>query len=91
MLVPVVDQPVGELLGPLAGFGRAEVVQEQQRASGECLELPFAVVTGAGAEPSVQVCGGGGFPAQADASGEQGTDGAVRLVGLAGAGGADDQ
>lgn len=28
VLVPVVDEPVGELLGPLAGLGRAEVVQE---------------------------------------------------------------
>lgn len=48
-------------------------------------------MAGAGAEPGVEVGGGGGFPAQADASGEEGTDGAVRLVGLAGAGRAGDQ
>jgi hypothetical protein len=91
VLVAVVDEPVGQLLGPLAGLGRAEVVQEQQWAAGQRLELAFAVVAGAGAEARVQVGAGGGFPAQADASGEEGADGAVRLVGLAGAGGAGDQ
>lgn len=91
MLVPVVDEPVGELLGPFAGLGRAEVVQEQQGAAGQRLQFPFAVVAGAGAEPRVEVGGGGGFPAQADTSGEECADGAVRLVGLAGAGGAGDQ
>jgi hypothetical protein len=87
----VVDEPVGQLLGPFAGFGRAEVIEEQKWASGQCLQLPFAVVAGAGAEPRVQVGAGGGFPAQADTSGEEGADGAVRLVGFAGAGGAGDQ
>ncbi|GEC07155.1 hypothetical protein SSP24_48100 [Streptomyces spinoverrucosus] len=48
-------------------------------------------MAGAGAEARVQVGGGGGLPAQADASGEEGADGAVRLVGLARAGGACDQ
>lgn len=91
MLVPVVDEPVGELLGPFAGLGRAEVVQEQQWAAGQGLEFPFAVVAGAGAEPRVEVGGRGGLPAQADASGEEGADGAVRLVGLACAGWAGDQ
>jgi len=91
VLVPVVDEPVGELLGPLAGLGRAEVVQEQQWAAGERLQFPFAVVAGAGAEPRVQVGAGGGFPSQADTSGEEGADGAVSLVGLAGSGGAGDQ
>lgn len=91
MLVAVVDEPVGQLLGPLAGLGRAEVVQEQQRAAGQRLQLPFAVVACAGAEPRVQVGAGGGFPAQAYPSREEGTDGAVSLVGLAGAGGAGDQ
>lgn len=91
MLVPVVDEPIGELLGPFAGLGRAEVVQEQQGAAGQRLQLPFAVVAGAGTEPRVQVGAGGGLPAQADASGEEGADGAVRLVGLAGAGGSGDQ
>lgn len=91
MLVPVVDQPVGQLLGPLTGLGRAEVVQEQQRAAGQRLELAFAVVAGAGAEPRVEVGGRGGLPAQADPSGEEGAYGAVCLVGLAGAGGAGDQ
>lgn len=91
VLVPVVDQPVGQLLGPLAGLGRAEVVQEQQWAAGQRLQVAFGVVAGAGAEPRVEVGAGGGFPAQADASGEEGADGAVRLVGLARAGGADDQ
>ncbi|GHB22493.1 hypothetical protein GCM10010346_52720 [Streptomyces chryseus] len=91
MLVPVVDEPIGELLGPFAGLGRAEVIQEQQRAAGQRLEFSFAVVAGAGAEPRVEVGGGDGLPAQADASGEEGTDGAVCLVGLAGAGGAGDQ
>jgi hypothetical protein len=87
----VVDEPVGQLLGPLAGLGRAEVIEEQQWAAGQGLQLPFAVVAGAGAEPRVQVGAGGGFPAQADTSGEEGADGAVSLVGLAGAGGAGDQ
>ena len=91
MLVPVVDQPVGQLLGPLAGLGRAEVVQEQQRATGQRLQFPFSVVASARAEPRVEVGGGGGLPAQADASGEERADGAVRLVGFAGAGGAGDQ
>jgi hypothetical protein len=87
----VVDEPVGQLLGPFAGLGRAEVIEEQQWAAGQGLQLPFAVVAGAGAEPRVQVGAGGGFPAQADTSGEEGADGAVSLVGLAGAGGAGDQ
>lgn len=91
MLVPVVDQPVGELLGPLAGLGRAEVVQEEQRAAGQRLQVAFGVVAGAGAQAGVEVGGGGGFPAQPDASAQEGADGAVRLVGLAGAGGAGDQ
>lgn len=91
MLVPVVDEPVGQLLGPLAGLGRPEVVQEQQRTAGQRLQFSFAVVAGAGAEPRVEVGGGGGLPAQADTSGEEGADGAVCLVGLAGAGGAGDQ
>lgn len=91
VLVPVVDQPIGQLLGPLAGLGRTEVVQEQQRAAGQRLELPFAVVADTGTEPRVQVGGGSGLPAQADASGEEGAYGAVCLVGLASAGGAGDQ
>jgi len=91
VLVPVVDQPVGQLLGPLAGLGRAEVVQEQQRAPGQGLQVAFGVVAGAGAQAGVEVGGGGGFPAQADATAEERADGAVRLVRLAGAGGAGDQ
>lgn len=91
MLVPVVDQPVGQLLGPLAGLGRAKVVQEEQRAAGQRLEVPFGVVAVAGAESRVEVGGGGGLPPQADASGEERAEGAVRLVGLAGSGGTGDQ
>lgn len=91
MLVPVVDQPVGDLLGPLAGLGRAEVVQEQQRAAGQRLQFPFAVVTGTGSETCVEVGAGGRFPAEADAPGEESAYGAVSLVGLACAGGAGDQ
>lgn len=91
MLVPVVDEPVGQLLGPFAGLGRAEVVQEQQRAARQGLQVPLGVVAGAGAQPCVEVGGGGRFPAQTDPSGEQGADGAVRLVRLAGARGAGDQ
>jgi hypothetical protein len=87
----VVDEPVGQLLGPLAGLGRAEVVQEEQRAARQRLEVPFGVVAGAGAESRVEVGGGGGLPAQADASGEERAEGAVRLVGLAGARRAGDQ
>lgn len=91
MLVPVIDEPVGQLLGPLAGLGRAEVVQEQQRAACQGLQLPFGVVAGAGAQARVEVGGGVRFPAQTDASAEQGADGAVRLVRLARARGAGDQ
>ena len=39
----------------------------------------------------MQVSGGGRFPAQADATAEEAADGAVRLICLAGAGGAGDQ
>lgn len=39
----------------------------------------------------MEVGGGSGFPAQADASGEERAECAVRLVGLAGSGGAGDQ
>lgn len=91
VLVPVVDEPVGQLLGPLAGLGRAEVVQEQQRAARQGLQLTFGVVASAGAQARVEVGGGGRFPAQTDTSGEQDADGAVRLVRLAGARGAGDQ
>lgn len=90
-LVPVVDEPVGQLLGPLAGLCRAEIVQEEQRAAGQRLEVPLGVVAVAGAESRVEVGGGGGFPAQADASREKRAEGTVRLVGFAGSGGADDQ
>lgn len=91
MLVPVVDEPVGQLLGPFAGLGRAEVVQEQQWAARKGLQVTLGVVAGARAQARVKVGGGGRFPAQTDPSGEQGADGAVRLVGLAGARGAGDQ
>lgn len=91
MLVPVIDEPVGELLGPLAGLGRTEVVQEQQRAARQSLQFTFGVMAGAGTQASVEVGGGGRLPAQADATGEQGADGAVRLVRLARARGAGDQ
>ena len=90
-LVPVIDEPVGQLLGPLAGLGRAEVVQEQQRAACQGLQIAFGVVAGAGAQAGVEVRGGGGFPAQADPAGEERADGAVRLVRLARARGAGDQ
>jgi hypothetical protein len=91
VLVPVVDEPVGQLLGPFAGLGRAEVVQEQQRAARQGLQVTFGVVAGAGAQARVEVGGGGRFPAQTDPSGEQGADGAVSLVRLARARGAGDQ
>jgi hypothetical protein len=91
VLVPVIDEPVGQLLGPFAGLGRAEVVQEQQRAARQGLQLPFGVVAGAGAQARVEVGDGGRFPAQTDPSAEQGADGAVRLVRLARARGAGDQ
>nr|WP_303712103.1 hypothetical protein [Kutzneria buriramensis]WKX11174.1 hypothetical protein Q4V64_28125 [Kutzneria buriramensis] len=91
VLVPVVDQPVGELLGPLAGLGRAEVVEQQQRAASQGLQVALGVVAGAGAQAGVEVGGRGGFPAQADSAREESADGAVRLVGLAGSGGAGDQ
>lgn len=91
MLVPVIDEPVGELLGPLAGLGRTEVVQAQQRAACQGLQFTFGVMAGAGAQASVEVGDGGRLPAQADATGEQGADGAVRLVRLARARGAGDQ
>ncbi|KOV65614.1 hypothetical protein ADL01_26820 [Streptomyces sp. NRRL WC-3618] len=55
------------------------------------MEVAFGVVAGAGAQAGVEVGGGGGFPAQADASAQEGADGAVRLVRLARAGGAGDQ
>lgn len=80
VLVPVVDEPVGQLLGPLAGLGRTEVVQKQQRAAGQGLQVAFGVVAGTGTQAGVQVGGGDGFPAQADPAGEECPDGAVRLI-----------
>ncbi|KOV19177.1 hypothetical protein ADK58_36210 [Streptomyces sp. XY152] len=91
VLVPVIDESIGEFLGPLTGLGRTEVVQEQQRAARQSLQFTFGVVAGAGTQTSVEVGRGGRFPAQADATGEQGADGAVRLVRLTCARGAGDQ
>lgn len=85
VLVPVVDQPVGELLGPLAGLGRSEVVQEQQRALDQGLQFALAVEARARTQAGVQVGGGDGLPAEPDPRCEEAADGAVRLVGLAGA------
>ncbi|WP_455681443.1 hypothetical protein [Streptomyces echinatus] len=90
VLVPVVDQPVGELLGPLAGLRRAEVVLEQQRAARQALQVTLVVEVPARAQAGLQVGGGDGFPAQADLDGQQAADRPVRLVRLAGAGWADD-
>jgi len=91
VLVPVVDEPVGQLLSPLARLGRTEVVQDKQRAPRQYLQVTFGVVASAGAQACVEVGGGGRFPAQADSPAEQGADGAVRLVRLARARGAGDQ
>ncbi len=91
LVVAAVDQPHRDLLGPLAALGRTEVVDDQQRAAGEVHQLPLAVVAGAGPQLRVQVGGRDRLPPQPDAGQQQGPDRAVRLVRLAGAGGADDQ